>query len=78
MNLLVVSHACVTPINQAFFAAVERISGWQLTLVTPSRWKSEYGVRVASWLRTSANFRKLTVLCMRSATHKRAMNLTRA
>ena len=62
MNLLVVSHACVTPINQAFFAAVERISGWQLTLVTPSRWKSEYGVRVASrWPEFEGELRSIPV-----------------
>jgi len=47
MKLLVVSHPCVTPINQEFFAEVERQSGWDLTLVLPSSWDGEYGTRHA-------------------------------
>ncbi|MFO8100173.1 MAG: glycosyltransferase family 4 protein [Salinibacter sp.] len=47
MKLLVCSHPCVTPVNQAFFAEVERQTGWDLTLVVPSSWKTEYGPRQA-------------------------------
>ncbi|HHP7237693.1 glycosyltransferase family 4 protein [Longibacter sp.] len=43
MNLLVVSHACVTPINQMFYAEVERQTGWDVTLVSPSTWETAYG-----------------------------------
>lgn len=45
MKLLVCSHPCVTPVNQAFFAEVERQTGWDLTLVVPASWKTEYGLR---------------------------------
>jgi glycosyltransferase involved in cell wall biosynthesis len=43
MKLLIVSHPCVTPINQQFYAEVERQTGWDLTIVIPSNWKNEYG-----------------------------------
>lgn len=46
MKLLVVSHACVTAINQQFYASVEAASGWQITLVVPSRWKNNYSDRI--------------------------------
>jgi len=42
MKLLVVSHACVTPINQQFYAAIEQISDWQISIVVPSNWKNDY------------------------------------
>lgn len=45
MTLLVVSHPCVTPVNQAFYAEVERQTGWDLTLVGPASWEGEYGTR---------------------------------
>ena len=45
MKLLIVSHPCVTPLNQQMFAELERVTGWQLTLVTPSNWVTEYGNR---------------------------------
>ena len=44
MKLLVVSHPCVRPVNQQFYAAVERLTGWTLTLAAPARWRDEYGV----------------------------------
>ena len=47
MKLLVCSHPCVTPVNQALFAAVERLTGWDLTLVVPAQWETEYGPRTA-------------------------------
>lgn len=43
MKLLIVSHACATPVNQKFFAAVEQISGWSLSLVAPREWRDDYG-----------------------------------
>lgn len=43
MNLLVVSHACATPVNQRFFSMVEDVAGWDITLVGPSTWKDDYG-----------------------------------
>jgi glycosyltransferase involved in cell wall biosynthesis len=43
MRLIVVSHPCVTPVNQAFYGAVERVSGWDLTIVLPRVWRNEYG-----------------------------------
>jgi glycosyltransferase involved in cell wall biosynthesis len=43
MRLVVVSHACVTPVNQAFFGAVQRVSGWDVTVVLPRAWRNEYG-----------------------------------
>lgn len=46
MRLLVVSHPCVVPVNQQFYAEVERQSGWELTLVAPDEWVDEYGPRV--------------------------------
>lgn len=38
-----ISHACVTPVNQDLFARVQRLTGWELTLVLPRSWKTEYG-----------------------------------
>lgn len=45
MNLLVLSHACVTPTNQAFFTEIQRQSGWSVTIAAPARWHGEYGTR---------------------------------
>lgn len=43
MKLTVISHACVTPVNQAFFARVEEQSGWEVSLIVPRTWRNEYG-----------------------------------
>lgn len=43
MKLLVVSHPCVTAINQSFFSDLQEQTGWRVTLVMPDRWKTEYG-----------------------------------
>lgn len=43
MRVLVISHPCVTPINQQFYAEIEKQTGWEITIVIPSNWKSEYG-----------------------------------
>ncbi len=47
MKLLVVSHACATSLNQSFFADVEEVTGWNLSLVLPATWKTEYSDRSA-------------------------------
>lgn len=41
MKLLVVSFSCITPVNQGFFAAVEDRTGWDITIVSASTWKSD-------------------------------------
>ncbi|EDX85492.1 glycosyl transferase, group 1 family protein [Synechococcus sp. PCC 7335] len=43
MKILVISHPCVTPINQQFYAEIEKQTDWEITIVVPSNWKSEYG-----------------------------------
>ena len=43
MKLLIISHSCATPINQQFYAELERQTNWQITIVTPNNWKTEYG-----------------------------------
>jgi glycosyltransferase involved in cell wall biosynthesis len=40
-SLLVVSHPCVVPANQAVYARL-RERGWSVTLVVPERWRHEY------------------------------------
>lgn len=51
MRLLVLSHPCVTAINQQFFAAVEAVSGWDIDIVVPARWRNDYGavLRPGRW-----------------------------
>jgi L-malate glycosyltransferase len=46
MKILVLSHACVTPTNQQFFAEIEQQTGWQITIVTPTSWLNDYGKQV--------------------------------
>jgi hypothetical protein len=43
MKRLIVSHACAPPVNQKFFAAVEQISAWSLSLIGPREWRDDYG-----------------------------------
>ena len=45
MRLLVVSHPCVTPINQDFFGTVRRRTGWEMKIIAPSAWLNEYGTQ---------------------------------
>jgi glycosyltransferase involved in cell wall biosynthesis len=40
-SLLVVSHPCVVPANQAVYSRL-RERGWYVTLVVPERWRHEY------------------------------------
>ncbi len=50
MRLAVVSHPCVTPINQDFYARVQARTGWEVAILLPRRWKNEYGqCRVERW-----------------------------
>jgi glycosyltransferase involved in cell wall biosynthesis len=52
VRLAVLSHPCVTPINQDLYARVQERSGWEVTVLLPSRWRNEYGVQRASrWAR---------------------------
>ena len=46
MKLLVVSHSCAQPVNQDVYVEMERITGWELTLVLPAHWKDEFGNRL--------------------------------
>lgn len=47
MRLAVVSHPCITPINQDFYARVQARTGWEVAIILPRRWKTEYGRRRA-------------------------------
>jgi L-malate glycosyltransferase len=51
MRLLVLSHPCVTPINQQFFASVEELAGWELSIIVPASWQNDYGtvLRPGRW-----------------------------
>jgi len=46
LRLLVVSHACVVPVNQSFYADVEKVTGWSVSLITPAIWRNEYSERI--------------------------------
>ena len=46
-RILVVSHACAAPLNQRLYAELADQAGWQVTLLVPRRWRSEYGERRA-------------------------------
>jgi glycosyltransferase involved in cell wall biosynthesis len=46
MRLLVFSHPCATPVNQELYAEVDRASRWEISLVVPSNWRTEYGKRI--------------------------------
>jgi glycosyltransferase involved in cell wall biosynthesis len=48
MRVLVVSHPCVTPLNQDFFGRLGERGGFDIDLVLPDRWHNEYGTQVAS------------------------------
>ncbi len=41
-RLLVVSHACVLPVNQHVYAGLLAL-GWEVTVIAPTRWRHEYG-----------------------------------
>jgi glycosyltransferase involved in cell wall biosynthesis len=46
-RLVVVSHPCVLPTNQHFFACLEKRKYWHVTILAPERWKTEYGTHTA-------------------------------
>jgi glycosyltransferase involved in cell wall biosynthesis len=64
MRLLVISHACVTPLNQSFFADVLALTGWKLSLALPSFWKSEYkkAIRPEAWPGLESSIHPLPVM----------------
>ncbi|TSA32226.1 MAG: glycosyltransferase family 1 protein [Verrucomicrobiaceae bacterium] len=43
MKVLVVSHPCATAANQALFAEIRRLTGWDVRLVVPAGWRDEFG-----------------------------------
>ncbi|MEM6260643.1 MAG: glycosyltransferase family 4 protein [Planctomycetota bacterium] len=43
LKVLIASHACATPQNQALFADAARERNWDVTLCLPRWWKDEYG-----------------------------------
>lgn len=43
MKVLVVSHPCATAANQALFAEIRRVTGWDLRLAVPAGWRDEFG-----------------------------------
>jgi glycosyltransferase involved in cell wall biosynthesis len=48
MRLLVVSHSCVTPINQQIYAEIQKLTGWDITLLVPDTWKDEFGNKLGA------------------------------
>lgn len=48
MKILIISHPCLFSGSQQFHLEVERQTGWQLTIVTPSNWQDEYGNKRSS------------------------------
>jgi glycosyltransferase involved in cell wall biosynthesis len=42
MKLVVVSHACITPENQAFFQRISEVAGWDVTIILPKQWKTDF------------------------------------
>jgi glycosyltransferase involved in cell wall biosynthesis len=51
MRLLVVSHSCVTSINQQIYAEIQKLTGWNITLLVPETWRDEFGntLRTSKW-----------------------------
>jgi L-malate glycosyltransferase len=45
MNVLIISHSCTIALGQQFYAELERLTGWNLTIVTPALWKDEYNTK---------------------------------
>jgi glycosyltransferase involved in cell wall biosynthesis len=43
LKLLIISHACALPENQRLFANAAALGDWDVTLVIPKVWLSEYG-----------------------------------
>lgn len=47
MKLVVISHACVTPQNQEFFQRISEVAGWDVTIILPRQWKTDFNDRYA-------------------------------
>jgi L-malate glycosyltransferase len=64
MKLLVISHACVTPLNQSFFADVVAVTNWKLSLAFPSSWKNQYNsvIQPEAWPGLEASIHRLPVM----------------
>lgn len=64
MKLLVLSHACVTPINQQFFAEIESQTGWEITIIVPASWKNDYGnvIKPMRWQQLRGKIIQIPVL----------------
>lgn len=43
MKVLVVSHSSAEPSNQRLIAEIQAITGWEVTVVIPARWRDEFG-----------------------------------
>jgi len=43
MKILIVSHPCAMAANQAVFAEMQRITGWDVRIVIPAHWRDEFG-----------------------------------
>ena len=63
MKLLVVSHACTTPVNQGFYATVSEETGWDITLVVPETWTNQYNTtpNVQRWPAFKGTIRSIPV-----------------
>ena len=42
-RILVVSHACVNPLNQQLYAEVQELTGWEFVILLPAVWRDEFG-----------------------------------
>lgn len=42
-RILVVSHACVNPLNQRLYSAVQGLTGWNFVILLPAVWRDEFG-----------------------------------
>lgn len=47
MKVLIISHPGATATNQAVFAGIRRLTGWDLQLVIPAGWRDEFGNSLA-------------------------------
>jgi glycosyltransferase involved in cell wall biosynthesis len=42
MKLAIISHACVVPENQLFFQRVQECAGWDIVIIIPAGWKTDF------------------------------------
>jgi glycosyltransferase involved in cell wall biosynthesis len=63
VRLLIVSHSCVTPINQQIYAEIRKLTGWDFTLLVPETWKDEFGnvIQATNWPGFDVNLIKVPV-----------------